>query len=180
MPLIHDLFLWIYVRPIPQLLAMLIGASALFLFARRAWGNRPVWKLALLFGLTLWAAVVFCITVSGRNAYNAVTHSLVPFHSYWELINGGNPEILRSNFMNIALFYPAGLAFMSLLPRQLSSWCRILLTLALFAVLSSGIEYCQYAGALGNAEADDVIHNTLGAFLGSLLVLIPLGKISRT
>ena len=39
-------------------------------------------------------------------------------------------------------------------------------------ILSAGIEYAQYRYALGLAETDDVICNTLGAFIGSTSLLI--------
>ena len=34
--------------------------------------------------------------------------------------------------------------------------------------MSAGIEFLQYHFALGRCEIDDVIHNALGALLGSL------------
>ena len=38
-------------------------------------------------------------------------------------------------------------------------------------MLSAGIEYAQYRYALGMAEVDDVICNTLGAFIGAASLL---------
>jgi glycopeptide antibiotics resistance protein len=35
---------------------------------------------------------------------------------------------------------------------------------------SVAIECCQYGFGIGTAEIDDIIHNTLGAFLGMLSV----------
>ena len=42
-------------------------------------------------------------------------------------------------------------------------------------LLSAGIEYTQYRFALGVAETDDVICNTLGVFIGSTSLLIAHG-----
>lgn len=178
MELVHRIFLWIYIRPIPQLVLLILGASVLFLFARRAWGRHPLWKFALGTCLMVWAGVTVCSTVFGRNGTTDITHAFSLFHSYREVLGGGNPEILRSNFMNMVLFYPAGLAFASLLSGKWPVWLRILLTLGVFFVFSAGIEYFQYTQALGNTEVDDVLHNTLGALLGGAWAMIP-HKIKR-
>ena len=70
--------------------------------------------------------------------------------------------------MNVALFYPAGLLAASLLPKKWSGWCRCLLVVFVLTAMSAGIEFLQYRYALGRCEIDDVIHNALGALLGSL------------
>ena len=73
--------------------------------------------------------------------------------------------------MNVALFYPAGLLAASLLPEKWSRWQKTLAVLLLFAQLSMMIEYTQLRYALGESEIDDVIHNTLGAFIGALPIV---------
>jgi glycopeptide antibiotics resistance protein len=89
-------------------------------------------------------------------------------------MNGGNIEILRSNFMNAVLFYPAGLVLCSLLPQKWRPWLRILLVSVLLCVLSCAVEQAQYVYSLGQVEIDDVIHNTLGAMLGAIFSIVPL------
>ena len=42
-------------------------------------------------------------------------------------------------------------------------------------LLSAGIEYIQYRFALGVAETDDVICNTLGTVIGSASLLVAHG-----
>jgi len=123
--------------------------------------------------LLLWIAIITYATVFGRSTptHNAI--SLIPFHSYREVQNGGNPEILRSNFMNVILFYPSGLLTASLLPKKWPWWFRIILIVLLFAGLSVAIEYFQYSYGMGRAEIDDVIHNSLGALIGASVSLIP-------
>ncbi len=39
----------------------------------------------------------------------------------------------------------------------------------LFALMSFAIELCQYQFALGHAETEDIIHNTLGSFIGAII-----------
>ena len=82
------------------------------------------------------------------------------------------PELYREMLMNVFLFFPLGLTLSNALPRKWHRWGRIALTTFIGCILSAGIEYIQYRYALGMAEVDDVICNTLGAFIGSASLLI--------
>lgn len=82
------------------------------------------------------------------------------------------PELYREMLMNVFLFFPLGLTLSNALPRKWHRWGRIALTTLIGCILSVGIEYAQYRYALGMAEVDDVICNTLGAFIGSTSLLI--------
>ena len=81
------------------------------------------------------------------------------------------PELYRAMLMNVFLFFPLGLTLSNALPRKWHRWLRIILTTLVGCALSAGIEYAQYRCALGLAETDDVICNTLGAFLGATSLL---------
>ena len=82
------------------------------------------------------------------------------------------PELYRAMLMNVFLFFPLGLTLSNALPRKWHCWSRIVFTTLIGCILSAGIEYTQYRHALGMAEVDDVICNTLGAFIGSTSLLI--------
>lgn len=82
------------------------------------------------------------------------------------------PELYREMLMNVFLFFPLGLTLSNALPRTWHRWLRIALTTLTGCVLSAGIEYAQYRFALGMAETDDVICNTLGAFVGAASLLL--------
>lgn len=82
------------------------------------------------------------------------------------------PELYREMLMNVFLFFPLGLTLSNALPQKWHRWGRIILTTLIGCILSAGIEYAQYRCALGLAETDDVICNTLGAFIGSTSLLI--------
>ena len=82
------------------------------------------------------------------------------------------PELYREMLMNIFLFFPLGLTLSNALPRRWHRWGRIALATLVGCILSAGIEYAQYRCALGLAETDDVICNTLGAFLGAVSLLV--------
>lgn len=81
------------------------------------------------------------------------------------------PELYREMLMNVFLFFPLGLTLSNALPRKWHRWGKIALTTLVGCILSAGIEYVQYRYALGMAEADDVICNTMGAFLGAASLL---------
>ena len=81
------------------------------------------------------------------------------------------PELYREMLMNVFLFFPLGLTLSNALPQKWHRWGRIILTTFVGCILSAGIEYTQYRYALGMAEVDDVICNTLGAFLGATSLL---------
>lgn len=82
------------------------------------------------------------------------------------------PELYREMLMNVFLFFPLGLTLSNALPRKWHRWGRIALTTLIGCAFSAGIEYAQYRYALGMAEVDDVICNTLGVFIGSTSLLI--------
>ena len=94
---------------------------------------------------------------------------LTPFATFTAALQ--QPELYREMLMNVFLFFPLGLTLSNALPRKWHRWLRIILTTLVGCALSAGIEYAQYRCALGLAETDDVICNTLGAFLGATSLL---------
>ena len=158
-------FLWFYCLPIADAVLLAIAMSGAYLILRSWLEQRRFWRPAVVVLLLAWLAVIAM-----------ATPELLPFHSYRAVIAGENKEILRSNFMNVVLFYPAGLLTCELLPKGRSLAKRVLPVVALFALVSAGIELCQYLFALGRVEADDVIHNALGALMGALVCMIRIKR----
>lgn len=174
--MLQSVFLWFYCLPIWKAVFFVILATLGFRLVRQKVGGKLWWRACLGAVLIAWTAVVVYATVAGREAEEGYQHFFVPFHSYRAVMNGGNPEILRSNLMNVLLFYPAGLLAVSLLPEKLPRRSRVVLVLVLFATVSAGIEFAQYVFELGQAEIDDVIHNTLGAAIGAMAGSIRLRR----
>ena len=158
-----SLFLWYYCLSIPRALLFLVLATAAYLLFRHWWGSARGWKAANAVFWVLWLVVVLVATLMDRTP-DAVRMPPIwqPFHSYRLAFSGAEPELFRSNLMNVILFYPLGLVGTALLPRKKEG---LWLVAALF-LCSVGIELLQYGLALGQAETDDVLHNTLGAALG--------------
>lgn len=105
--------------------------------------------------------------------------AVIPFHSYREVLSGGNPEILRSNVMNMVLFAPAGLLIGVLLPDLRSMGRQLLWVGGIFCLFSLAIELTQLRCAVGQAEIDDVLHNTLRTVAGFAAIHLELEKPSR-
>ena len=120
--------------------------------------------------------VLFCVAAIAILYATILTRSvgvpeaiLTPFASLTAARQ--QPELYREMLMNVFLFFPLGLTLSNALPQKWHRWVRIVITTLIGCILSAGIEYTQYRYALGLAETDDVICNTLGAFLGAASLL---------
>ena len=120
----------------------------------------------VVFGLS--TAIILYATILTRTPGNYEV-ILTPFATFTA---AQQPELYREMLMNVFLFFPLGLTLSNALPWKGHRWGRIALTTLIGCILSAGIEYAQYRYALGMAEVDDVICNTLGAFIGSTSLLI--------
>ena len=67
--------------------------------------------------------------------------------------------------MNSNLFSPFGLTLPYILPDQIRR--KVLFTVLAGMLVSVSVEAVQFLFTIGNTELDDVLMNTLGAFLGA-------------
>lgn len=151
-----------------------IGIITFMALALAAWGALPArvgarrwWCGNLVLVLLITAAILYATLFSRAEGSTGLI--LTPFASLTAARI--QPEIYREMLMNVFLFFPLGLTLSNALPRKWHRWGRIILTTLIGCALSAGIEYAQYRCALGLAETDDVICNTLGAFLGAASLL---------
>ena len=155
---------------IPEILMLFLILTVAFIAVKERLCNKTGWYIAIGMLFLLWLVAVIWNTIIGRKQITDFSVSyLIPFYSYYVVLTGGEQELLRSNLMNIILFYPAGLFGYGMLPKCWKRKWRIVVMTAFCALLSISIEVCQYYFALGRAETDDVLHNTLGAFIGVLV-----------
>lgn len=151
-----------------------IGIITFMALALAAWGALPArvgarrWRCGNLVLVLLITAAILYATLFSR-AEGGTGLILTPFASLTAVRQ--QPELYREMLMNVFLFFPLGLTLSNALPRKWHRWGRIILTTLVGCALSAGIEYAQYRCALGLAETDDVICNTLGAFLGAASLL---------
>ena len=152
--------------------AVLISAF----IALTVWGDLSVrcsgsvWRTGNCVLLIASAAVVIYTTLLSRTSgsYEVI---LTPFAAL-TAARRQQPELYREMLMNVFLFFPLGMTLSNALPRKWHRWGKIALTTLVGCILSAGIEYAQYRYALGMAEVDDVICNTLGTFISSTSLLI--------
>lgn len=159
---------FIYTRPISVIVMWCIVLTALWVVLE----NRCRRKLWHSINVALSAAAIlsiFYVTILSRTPGNHEV-ILTPFATFTAAQQ--QPELYRAMLMNVFLFFPLGLTLSNALPRKWHRWGRIAFTTLIGCILSAGIEYAQYRCALGLAETDDVICNTLGAFIGSTSLLI--------
>ena len=162
---------FIYSCPLHVISIAMAIAIAIWGYARtKLYGKR--WNIANALLSCGMVMAIFCITIMGRTTGER-TLILKPFASLAAARK--QSEAYRELLMNIFLFFPFGLTLSNALPQSWGRWRRIGLTVITGLLLSAGIEYIQYRFALGVAETDDVICNTIGAFIGSTSLLIAHG-----
>lgn len=171
--MLKAIFMWIYCMDFHEALILLTTFTGLLYAAKVKLGLQRIWKLAVILGLFMWAASVVIQTIFQRTPDASLQPIWQPFQSYVDALKeGGQKELLRSNFMNAVLFYPAGLLLVSLLPEKWHSRRSLLIVLLLCTGFSLAIEFAQYRYHLGLVQTDDVIHNALGAYLGAAVFLL--------
>ena len=109
----------------------------------------------------LYLGLVYTSTVLSRMPGSGVNIALTPLWSYAQWIQG-NDVFLKYIVLNILMLLPIGvsMSFVWKSPK------RILIFGFLFSCL---IETSQLLTGRGLFEIDDILHNTLGVYLGTLL-----------
>ena len=160
-----NMLTFIYALPLPFVLFVILTATVIWPIVGSGRKRIPINIALSAVSLVVIAYItLFCRTEGSANIV------LTPF----QFIHAAKeqPEAYRSALMNVFLFFPLGLTLSNALPQKWHHWGRIALTTLIGCIFSAGIEYAQYRYALGMAEVDDVICNTLGAFVGSTSLLI--------
>lgn len=168
---IEHIVLYIYCLPFWAVAMFAVWATYFFqILIRRSAGQRWLYP-GLTAVLTLWFFAILQITVFSRSR-GSYAVCWIPLHTYWTVLHGGRPELLRSAFMNMLLFFPAGLLLAAIKPPRQRAHQWFFPVLIGLGFISLGIELGQYFGQLGNAEIDDILHNTLGTAAGFWLFQI--------
>ena len=108
--MLHALLNWFYCLPFTQALFFLVIFSLFFLLFRQRLGKKGFWRPGVALFALFWLFFIVSATLFDRGISESRTDpALIPFFSYYSVLSGGNKEILRSNFMNVVLFFPAGL-----------------------------------------------------------------------
>lgn len=140
-----------------------VGASFLVtLLAAVAMRKRHNLKRVIAACFTiLYLCLVYTSTVLSRSAGAEMKFKLMPFWSYAQW-RQGNEIFLQYIILNLLLLLPVGVSLSCI-------WGDKKKVLLAGFGFSCFVEISQLLSRRGLMEADDVIHNTMGVFLGILL-----------
>lgn len=147
--------------PLIALAALAVLVVVLLRYRRLLDEGRQV-QARRLVAVTLgaWLAVLLAGTLSGGRSDDALPFDLNPF-----TMNDPLRVVAAEWLLNVALFVPLGILFPLLLQRR-----RVVTTVAVGAVLSLLVELTQFTFQLNrDPSVTDIICNTVGAFLGTLI-----------
>lgn len=145
-----------------------IGTVGLFVIV----GWKKGWKKVAGLILAEYVFLIYCSTVICRKVSEEITgHNFTLFWSY-EAIKNGREDLVAENIMNVVVFIPVGILLFITQKKSVSQLKAWIIAIASGLALSVGIESLQLIFKKGFAEVDDLMHNTLGCFIGCTLCLI--------
>lgn len=160
---------FIYIQPPLRIIFLMAAVLVLWgCFAAKFHMTRRWHRGSLSLSILMAIAILYTTILSRSEGNTGLV--LTPFAALAAARQ--EPELYRAMLMNVFLFFPLGLTLPNALPRKWHRWLRIAITTLTGCALSAGIEYTQYRFALGMAETDDVICNTLGAFIAATSLLL--------
>lgn len=160
---------FIYIQPPLRIIFLMAAVLVLWgCFAAKFHMTRRWHRGSLSLSILMAIAILYTTILSRSEGNTGLV--LTPFAALAAARQ--EPELYRAMLMNVFLFFPLGLTLPNALPRKWHRWLRIAITTLTGCALSAGIEYTQYRFALGMAETDDVICNTLGTFVGATSLLL--------
>lgn len=165
---IKQLSYYIYAIDIQKAVLMIIVSICLWgiissLFLRKI-RMKHIWHSINIIVFMVSLVSILLLTVFSRNTTQEREICLIPCYTFYLALK--STEMYRTMLMNVLLFVPFGMAMPYILPK--SCMRRIITTVLCALILSSIIEIVQYVLALGRAEVDDIICNTLGATIGCM------------
>ena len=152
----------------------LLAVSVIYIAIKNLLARNIFLNSIIAISFVIYLCLMIYTALIDRNAsIESSGYCLIPFYSYYQFFNG-NRDIMQQSIMNIAFFYPFGF-LLSCLDIEFIKKRKWLIAVFAF-VFSFFIEALQYIFHLGYAEVDDVIHNTLGASIGTAMC-VALDKI---
>lgn len=112
---------------------------------------------------------ILAVTILSRDIGSGSELFLVPFSSWINYFKGNNDEFLRTNIFNMLLFMPFGASLYAVRYTRSFFKCLLIITSVSAMLLSFSVELGQWFLQCGEVETDDIIHNVLGAVIGTLL-----------
>lgn len=142
-----------------------VAAIAIWLMnVRRKKTQKPPVRWVPVTVFCVYMAVLIVITFLSRESGSRSDVLDLELFSTWGINDRNNAFVIE----NVLLFIPYGLFFCWNFPRR---W-KVLRCTFLGAVISLGIEAMQLVTGRGYFQIDDIVTNTLGAFIGALLYVV--------
>lgn len=151
--------LWRYLRAMDPFWVAASFAAGLVCYAARK--KKSCMHAGVTAFLVVYLCLVYTSTVLSRDTKAEIAYRLTPLWTYARLMQG-QTIFLQYIVLNILMLVPVGVCLSFLWKSKRKIVCFGLG----FSVL---IELSQLVTARGLCEVDDVIHNTAGVFLGTLL-----------
>ena len=141
------------------ILSILLAAVLIFMVQRKIIKTGQAVCIA---GVFVWLYIVFLSTVFSRNPYPEMKYELMPFWSYVFTIQYRSVSMAEEIFLNVLLLMPMGVLLYAAFGRRVG----VMKITAAGLSVSFCIEFLQLVLKRGLFEWDDMIHNTLGVYLG--------------
>lgn len=150
---------------------LVVSAAVIVYFGLiRRISRMSVRQCVLLCLAMIYVINIYFVTVFSRSLESGIAE-FMPFESYRAALRYKSLTILEYNFLNILVLMPLGGLLEEasgltsvLLAKRAVGWITVL-----GALISLSIEILQYVLQCGVFETDDIIHNTLGAFLAAFV-----------
>ncbi len=130
-----------------------------------AWKGIKAWRHMVGLLLIEYVFVLFCTTIFVRKTKEVAAFSFEPFWTYREIEKGVRDDLFPQIIMNVSVFIPIGI-MIGVLSEKQNICKRWFIALGVGLALSVSVESMQFFFKKGFAELDDVMHNTLGCFIG--------------
>ena len=88
------------------------------------------------------------------------------FWSWKEYLESHKIKIVQDNILNIIMLMPLGVALTIVMNKKAKMWQACLVGVC----ISSVIEISQLVLKVGRFEWDDIIHNTIGVLMGTIIM----------
>lgn len=151
-----------------------ITCGAVLLFSVLKPDNPALVRKVSWWMFLVYLLMMLCFTIILREEKNVAQISMKPIWEYDSL----NYKLMAESILNVLFFVPLGLLTGAAIRRK-----RLLETVGLCCGISVAIELLQLITRRGVCNIDDVIHNTLGCFIGYGLFLLcykPICRIKKT
>lgn len=156
-----------YVQPMDMVfleMALMFTAWTVFITLLKG----KVKRYTALFFAAAAVIGILLTTVLRRQNNSAYEVNFIPLYTF--VAAKVQPELYRTMAMNVFLFMPLGMSMPFSLGGKVKR--KVIITVLFALALSVAVELVQLALSRGMCDIDDVICNTLGAFLGSVSFII--------